>query len=97
MHDDLAAANIDVSIFGINAVGLEAGNAEVCADNDIGWLQPMAGQEVWTEWGITMRDLVILDEDNIVIAIYNLTEHSLADPANYDEAYGLFEAAVIGN
>jgi hypothetical protein len=32
-----------------------------------------------------------------VIAIYNLTEHDLQQPANYDEAYGLFEAAVNGN
>jgi hypothetical protein len=97
MHDELFAAGIDVPIFGINAIGLESGNVQVCTDNDIGWLQPMTGQEVWTEWGITMRDLVILDEDNVVIAIYNLTEHDLQQPANYDEAYTLFEAAVAGN
>ncbi|NUO48315.1 MAG: hypothetical protein HOV80_05610 [Polyangiaceae bacterium] len=97
MHDELAAAGIDVTIFGVNSVGLESGNAQVCEDNDIGWLQPMMGDEVWTEWGITLRDLVILDEDNVVIAIYNLSVHDLQDPVNYDEAYGLFETAVTGN
>jgi hypothetical protein len=29
-----------------------------------------------------------------VVAIYNLTQHNLADSTNYAELYGLFEAAA---
>jgi hypothetical protein len=97
MQDELTLAGLDVTIFGINAAGFEAGNAAVCEGRDIGWLQDVPEQQVWTEWGIAFRDLVIADENNVVVAIYNLTTHDLNEPQYYDEAYALFEAAATGN
>lgn len=97
MQDDLTLAGMDVTIFGINGVGLESGNAAVCEGRDIGWLQDVEAQQVWTAWGIAFRDLVILDENNVVLAIYNLSSHNLNEPMYYDEAYALFEAAAMGN
>jgi hypothetical protein len=92
MQDELAAAGLAVDILGINGVGHEAGNPTICAGRDIPWLQETVETPVWTQWGITYRDVVILDEDNIVVAIYNVTQNNLTDPAKYDELYGLFEA-----
>jgi len=97
MQDELTAAGLDVTIYGINSIGLESGNPDICAGRDIGWLQDVEAAQVWTTWNITLRDLVILDQDNVVVAIYNLTEHNLTDPANYAAAYDLFEAAATGN
>ncbi|MBL9023753.1 MAG: hypothetical protein JNL21_16285 [Myxococcales bacterium] len=94
MQDELTQAGLDVTIFGINAVGYESGNEAVCEGRDIGWLQDVAEQEVWMTWAISFRDLVIVDQDNVVVAIYNLSTHNLNEPVNYDEAFGLFEAAA---
>ncbi|MBK6517440.1 MAG: hypothetical protein IPM79_10550 [Polyangiaceae bacterium] len=94
MQDELDAAGLDVVIFGVNGVGHESGNANVTLGRDLGWLQETAEEPVWTDWAITYRDVVILDENNEVVAIYNLTQHNLADSTNYAELYGLFEAAA---
>ena len=73
-----------IQILGVNAVGQEAGNAAICANRVLPWLQDTEQQGVWTKWDVTPGDVVILDDQNEVVAIYNLTEHNLADPANYD-------------
>ena len=39
---------------------------------------------MWTAWDVTERDVVVLDEENKVATVYNLTQHDLADPVNYD-------------
>jgi len=60
------------------------------------WLQDVEDQDVWTSWGITYRDVLILDEENRVVDVYNLTSHSLADSANYATLrVKLLDAAVI--
>jgi hypothetical protein len=33
---------------------------------------------------VTYRDVYVLDENNEVVAIYNLTEHDLAVPDNFE-------------
>lgn len=94
MQDELTAAALDVTIFGVNDVGFEAGNPTVTAGRDIGWLQATDAEPVWQAWGITYRDVVILDEDNRVVAIYNVTQNNLQDVEKYDELKALFEAAA---
>jgi hypothetical protein len=94
MQDELTNAGFDVTIFGINGVGLEAGNPSMCAGRDIGWLQETTAEPVWSDWGITYRDVVVLDGDNRVVAIYNVTQNNLQTQANYDALRGLFETAA---
>lgn len=94
MQDELTAAALDVTIFGINDVGHEAGNPDICAGRDIGWLQATEAEPVWDTWGITYRDIVILDGENRVVAIYNVTQNNLQDVEKYDELKALFEAAA---
>ncbi len=53
------------------------------------WLQDVPEVDVWGAWGIAFRDVVILDADNEVLDVYNLTEHDLSDPAAYDELKSL--------
>lgn len=38
---------------------------------------------------MTYRDVVVLDSGNRVAAVYNLTEHDLSVPANYDSLKAL--------
>lgn len=72
-----------VQILGVNAAGQEADNALICANRTIPWLQDTNDAQVWNSWAVTWRDVVILDGENKVIAIYNLTEHHLEDADNY--------------
>jgi hypothetical protein len=97
MQDELTAAGLNVTILGVNEVGHEAGNPNMCAGRDLPWLQETSEALVWDTWGITYRDVIILDGDNVVVAIYNVTEHNLGDALNYAELYGLFEAAANAN
>lgn len=77
-----------IHIFGVNEPGQESGNEAVCRNRTTPWLQDTAGangQKVWAEkWRPTYRDVVILDENNVKIAAYNLTVHDLSRAANFD-------------
>lgn len=94
MQDEFDAAGMNVTIVGLNAVGLEDGNGFITMGRDLPWLQDVPEEEVWATWGITYRDVVILDANNEVLAIYNLTQHNLGDASNYAELYDLFATAA---
>jgi hypothetical protein len=70
-------------ILGINETGLESGNASITQGRALPWLQDTAEQQVWKSWGITFRDVVVLDGENKPVAVYNVTTYNLADANNY--------------
>ena len=85
MQTELAGLNPTkaIQILGVNDSGLDSGNEEICNGRSIPWLQPEAGNDVWTPWEVVYRDVIILGAGNERIGTYNLTEFDLADPANY--------------
>jgi hypothetical protein len=82
LQDELTADAVDVTILGVNQVGNEAGNEEMMSGRDLPWLAETAELDVWSAWRVTYRDVIVLDGQNQVLDIYNLTKHDLADPAN---------------
>jgi len=74
---------VEIHILGVNQQGLESGNASITAGRTIPWLQDTASVDVWTSWAVTYRDVVVLDAQNFPVAVYNLTEHDLADSTNF--------------
>jgi hypothetical protein len=80
--DDSTTAK-PVHILGVNGEGHESGNPVICDGRTIPWLQDTPAADVWASWAVTYRDVVILDADNQVLHVYNLTSQSLYDPANY--------------
>jgi len=91
---DAADSTRTVHILGVNLAGLEAGNPVITSDRTIPWLQDTAEADVWQKWGVTWRDVVILDRQNRRFAVYNLTTHDLADSTNYDSLKTLLSQAV---
>jgi hypothetical protein len=89
MQDELDADGAPVQLLGVNGIGLEAGNAEVTAERDAPWLQDVAAADVWGTWGVGYRDVWILDRENRLIDVYNLTENDLNDPLKYEELKAL--------
>lgn len=73
-----------IQILGVNDVGFEAGNANISSGRKLPWLQATAMADVWEQWKPTFRDVVILDGDNKVVAIFNLSTNDLSNPANYE-------------
>lgn len=82
---DTANPATPVRIFGVNAAGEESGNDAFCQGRLLPWLQDTAQQNVWGDWQVTWRDVVILDKENRTIQVYNLTSHNLANTAYYEE------------
>jgi hypothetical protein len=83
------STNLPIRILGLNAAGQESGNNAITAGRTLPWLQDTQSQDVWTRWKVTWRDVIVLDGDNTVAGIYNLTEHNLATAANYDSLKAL--------
>ncbi len=85
MHDELAAENLalEVHILGVNQAGAESGIGAMCNGRDLPLLQDTAEAGVWASWGVIYRDVVILDAENRVVAVYNLTRLDLSQQANY--------------
>ncbi len=81
-------------IFGVNAAGSESGNPEMVAGRTMGLLQDDVASDVWGLWSVAYRDVYVLDPQNRLFAIYNLTSHDLADPANYQSLRDLIAAAA---
>lgn len=79
---------------GVNNQGEQAGNAEMCDGRTLPWLQDTRIARVWQSWQVTERDVVVLDADNKVIHVYNLTDHNLAVAANYAELRGILLTAA---
>lgn len=82
-----------IRLLGVNGIGLEADNATMTNGRVLPWLQDVAGVDVWTKWGVTYRDVVILDATGTVRGAYNLTVHDLNVAANRDELKAQLKAA----
>jgi len=82
-----------ISIAGINSLGSESGVPDMCLGRVIPLLQDTAVEHVWTQWQVTYRDVVVLDKDNMEVAVFNLTDNDLQVPANYDALKNILRAA----
>jgi hypothetical protein len=81
---DAMGLPVPVAIAGVNAAGHESGNDLATDGRSLPWLQDDAASDVWGLWDVDFRDVVVLDPDNRVTAVYNLTSNDLGNPANYE-------------
>jgi hypothetical protein len=56
----------------------------MCSGRTLPWLQETVNDDVWGDWSVTYRDVIILDANNIPVGVYNLTAHDLSAAANRD-------------
>mgnify|MGYP000946480942 CR=1 FL=1 len=75
----------------INAIGYESGLEDLYEATDLPVLQDDEKAQVWIRWEAQWRDTYVLDGDNELVGVYNLTEHDLSDP---DEVQGLLDLLV---
>ena len=96
MQQDFDAEGLPIQIHGVNEVGYDGGNTSISSGRSTPWLQDDADHLVWDDWDVSFRDVYILDGENRLIAIYNVTTHALSDSANYQELEDIFRAAADG-
>ena len=93
LQQELSTAHplLSFNIAGVNEAGFQAGDPPpIVADKTLPWVQDVDGDadsdsDIWDAWDVNFRDLVILDESNEKITVYNLTDHNLAEQANFLE------------
>jgi hypothetical protein len=73
-----------IHILGLNEAGQERDNSLMSEEGVLPWLQDTVEQDVWGEWGVVWRDVVVLDAGNIPRTVYNLTDHDLRRQSAYD-------------
>ena len=84
-----------IRILGVNEAGQESGNPLVVQGCSIPWLQDSIAEHVWGgKWPVAYRDVVVLDDQNRRLAVFNLTTHDLGEPANYAYLRDLLRAAA---
>lgn len=98
MQDELAADHpeLPISLLHVNQIGHDSGLAELYAVTDLPVVQDDDAALVWPIWSADWRDVYVLDGDNEVYAVYNLTTYDLSNPDNYAALYDLFVAAAGG-
>jgi len=94
-HDiDTVATTLPVHILGVNQAGQEADNGLVCQGRTLPWLQDTPAMNVWQSWHVTWRDVIVLDRDNKIVRVYNLTANDLSDSTRYRELRGILLGAA---
>ena len=86
MQDELnnEYPNLNITLIGVNEDGFSSGNASINTVADLPLINDNGTDQIWNTWGVTFRDVVILNEENQIVASYNLTTNSLNTSSNYD-------------
>jgi len=80
---DTVATAVPIRILGVNPPEEAGGNAGMVAGRVLPWLQDQKPPDAWHLWQAEFRDVNVVDDENKVVSIYNLTIHNLADSTNY--------------
>jgi hypothetical protein len=74
--------DLNIEILGVNRIDQAPYNSGMTAGRTLPWLQDTVQDAVWTNWNVIYRDFRILDSQNRLYAVYNLTDHDLTQATN---------------
>ena len=76
--------NLDIEIFAINMAGTGAGASSLSSNINLPMVQDSNTLGIWNDWDAGWRDVFILNENNELVMIYNLTQNNLGNTNNYN-------------
>ena len=76
---------LPIKILSINQIGAENGINSFNETHALPMVNDSTTDEIWIQWESQWRDFYILNKQNELLEVYNLTEHNLNDPLNYQE------------
>lgn len=91
---DAEAPELGIQLLGVNEAGHNSGVPAMVEGRKIPLLQDVAGG-AWPTWGVTYRDVIVLDRENVPFGVFNLTEHDLASMGAFAELKGMLLDAAI--
>jgi len=91
MQDDFSERypSLEVQLIAVNEIGHSSGIDTAVEGRSLPLLQDDSTQRVWENWAVTYRDVIVLDGENKVSGILNLTDNSLGDAEHYATLEGL--------
>ena len=81
----------------MNEEGHESGCDGMSELGDLPLLQDTEDANVWDSWDVTYRDVIILNDENERVAVFNLTTYSLSDDDNYEALRSLLISTASGD
>ena len=75
--------NSRIAILGVNRKGLGS-NESLCEGSDIPWLQDTVEADWRCTWGVTLRDVIILDWNGDRVGVFNLKQHDIIDDVEFE-------------
>lgn len=80
MQNELSAdyPSLNIDILAINQLGAESGIASISSAHHLPIVNDESSIGIWSNWGGVWRDVFILNQQNEIHTIYNLTQHNLA-------------------
>jgi hypothetical protein len=69
-------------ILGVNGIGFESANSLMTEGRSLPWLQDVQSVDLWTNWNVSYRDVIIFDKNGLRRSVYNLSSNDLSNPAN---------------
>lgn len=96
MAAELKSTNpaVNIEILGVNRNDQSAYNYLMTLGRSLPWLQDTTDNSVWSLLGVTYRDVRILDSQNHLFAVFNLTTYDLYYETNRTTLKKLFLAAA---
>ena len=98
LQDELRTLHpeLNIEIFGINHfdANSDLSNTQTTVGRELPWLQDTTDDRVWDFWGATWRDVRILDPQNRLYAVVNLTTSDLGIPTNREQLKNLLLEAA---
>jgi hypothetical protein len=80
-------------ILGVDAIDQVSYQGLVADVSDLPWLQDVETVGAWELWDAEWRDVWVLDPDNRLVGIYNLSAYDLAVEDNYRALEDLIRSA----
>ncbi len=77
--------DLAIKILSINQIGAENGVEVFNETHALPMVNDNATDEIWVQWDSQWRDFYILNRQNELLEVYNLTQNNLNDPLNYQE------------
>ena len=98
MQAELAAEHPDlaISLLVVNEAGYDSGLDDLYEVTALPVMQDDDVALVWDQWDATWRDTWVLDDSNAPVGVFNLTEHDLSDPDEYQTLFDMLVAAAGG-
>ena len=75
---------LEIKLLAINQINAENGVNNFNEGHSLPMVQDSTTEGIWTSWQGSWRDVYILDNNNQLIEVFNLTMYNLQDSNNYN-------------